>query len=386
MVLRSELIDRMLSEPASTSSSSRELRMIANWTDMDRFEEDNLMEVDNKIHDIDNEIWAKLIVMEKGTRTAKAYIRSQSLIMDGSTHEFDGYRIGLRRFRNPYRDPATEMMILTMGKGLELSLDTFGNVHLTNNSEKKIIVSSQGVNYVIDKRKEKIFDLRRFKESLSGPLAADSYRLKRKAIMRIQFNTSTPPLETPLWICLIHVIAVEMMSMISANSLRSNPSTSSSISQPSMKAPSPPPSASTRWSRSKSVNREDHFYELCTRDLNRQDDSDNGSYVFSAVNETSSSSSCGSPALRDRSRSEQRAGRFLQNEKEGHSRSKGGVKKKLVREKSAGPALHPREDPIEPKNCGVSPIMDLKTLSHMRRPVYFNKALSNRGGIGHMVN
>lgn len=102
MVSRSALVDRVLSHSTDTPCTSR---VSPTWTNIKRFEEDTLGEVEVKMATIDNEIWAKAIVMERGTRTAKvrgesaieskwtqAYLRNQRIWMDGTLHEFDGMR------------------------------------------------------------------------------------------------------------------------------------------------------------------------------------------------------------------------------------------------------------------------------------------------------
>lgn len=67
------------------------------------------MEIYNKWANIDDEIWAKIIVLERNRRLAKAYARAPILTINGSTKEFDGYHIGLNGFTNPMRDSKTEM-------------------------------------------------------------------------------------------------------------------------------------------------------------------------------------------------------------------------------------------------------------------------------------
>ena len=54
------------------------------------------------------EIWAKVIVLERNRRVAKAYARAPVLTVNGSDDGFDGFRIGLSGFENPMRDAKTE--------------------------------------------------------------------------------------------------------------------------------------------------------------------------------------------------------------------------------------------------------------------------------------
>ena len=70
--------------------------------------QDHIQEVLNKWESIDDEIWAKIIVLERNRRVAKAYARAPVLTVNGSDDGFDGFRIGLSGFENPMRDSKTE--------------------------------------------------------------------------------------------------------------------------------------------------------------------------------------------------------------------------------------------------------------------------------------
>ncbi|KAH8025045.1 hypothetical protein HPB51_002941 [Rhipicephalus microplus] len=76
---------------------------------------DHIQEVLNKWGQIDDEIWAKIICMERNRRVAKAYARASVLTINGSNEGFDGYRIGLCGFDNPMRDPRTEELKKQIG-------------------------------------------------------------------------------------------------------------------------------------------------------------------------------------------------------------------------------------------------------------------------------
>lgn len=54
--------------------------------------QDHINEVLAKWEQIDDEIWAKIIVFEKNRRVAKAYARSNVITINGSKHGFDGVR------------------------------------------------------------------------------------------------------------------------------------------------------------------------------------------------------------------------------------------------------------------------------------------------------
>ena len=54
--------------------------------------QDHIKEVLNKWESMDDEIWAKVIVLERNRRVAKAYARAPVLTINGSDEGFDGFR------------------------------------------------------------------------------------------------------------------------------------------------------------------------------------------------------------------------------------------------------------------------------------------------------
>lgn len=57
--------------------------------------QDHIQEIFKKWEQLDDEIWLKVICMERNRRIAKAYARVPLLTINGATNGFDGYRIGL---------------------------------------------------------------------------------------------------------------------------------------------------------------------------------------------------------------------------------------------------------------------------------------------------
>lgn len=53
---------------------------------------------------LDDDIWGKVVLMERGFRVAKAYLRQPTLIVDGGDEEFDGHTLGFNFFRGPHTD------------------------------------------------------------------------------------------------------------------------------------------------------------------------------------------------------------------------------------------------------------------------------------------
>ena len=90
--------------------------------------QDHIKEVIAKWDNIDDEIWAKIIVLERNRRVAKAYARAPVLTINGSDDGFDGFRIGVAGFDNPMRDAATDDTIRRIGQGFKLKMDDMGNI------------------------------------------------------------------------------------------------------------------------------------------------------------------------------------------------------------------------------------------------------------------
>ncbi|CAF4796871.1 unnamed protein product [Pieris macdunnoughi] len=62
------------------------------WYQKDKLYKEHIQEVLDKWTQIDDEIWAKVIVFEKNRRVAKAYARAPVLTINGSDDGFDGMR------------------------------------------------------------------------------------------------------------------------------------------------------------------------------------------------------------------------------------------------------------------------------------------------------
>merc|ERR1719249_2921 len=98
------------------------------WYHKEKLYKDHLHEVLSKWESIDDEIWAKIIVLERNRRVAKAYARAPVLTVNGSDDGFDGFRIGLAGFDNPLRDSKTEEVKRHIGQGCKIKMDDSGNI------------------------------------------------------------------------------------------------------------------------------------------------------------------------------------------------------------------------------------------------------------------
>jgi hypothetical protein len=95
--------------------------------------QDHLQEVLNKWDQIDDEIWAKIICMERNHRVAKAYARSAILTINGSDHGFSDSHIGLNGFSSS-RDKRVNFVKQYVRQGIRLKVEQSGNECLKSNS------------------------------------------------------------------------------------------------------------------------------------------------------------------------------------------------------------------------------------------------------------
>ena len=191
----------------------------------------------DKWDSIDDEIWAKIIVLERNRRVAKAYARAPVLTVNGSRDGFDGFRIGVAGFDNPMRDPATDDAIRSIGSGFKLKMDDVGNilikrvgaqgVTVENITEESAISNDilklPGGNLEAEKP-FKVFDMKKFQQNMNRELKRpfpDRHKLECQCISAISFGG--PPvaaneagktkdmLELPIWIMAINIVAMEML-------------------------------------------------------------------------------------------------------------------------------------------------------------------------------
>jgi len=125
------------SHPEMFSSHSED-----QWFSKEKLYKDHIIEVLSKWDSIDDEIWAKVIVLERNRRIAKAYARAPVLTVNGSEDGFDGFRIGVNGFDNPLRDNKTLEFKEQIGKGCKLKMDDSGNILVKRLSRSNIYVKN----------------------------------------------------------------------------------------------------------------------------------------------------------------------------------------------------------------------------------------------------
>jgi len=227
MVSRRKILSR------SRDDLTKEVDFIDNykddiWYSKEKLFKDHVEEVLRKWDAIDDEIWAKSIVMERNKRVAKAYARAPVLTINGGTGGFDGYRLGLNGFENPVRDPKTEQFKEHIGQGAKVKMDENGNILIkrlsksgvyVKNSVEESAVSNDLLSLkdgLVDIEKPfRIFDMRKFQQNVNRELRKsnpDRTRLEHQCVTAISFVKNEPELlDSPVWVIIINIVALEML-------------------------------------------------------------------------------------------------------------------------------------------------------------------------------
>ncbi|GFY41527.1 MH2 domain-containing protein [Trichonephila inaurata madagascariensis] len=198
------------------------------WFQKERLFKDHIQEVLNKWKQIDDEIWAKIIVMERNRRVAKAYARAPVLTINGSDDGFDGYRIGLCGFDNPMRDAKTEEIKKHIGHGVKIKMDEAGNIMVKRISKSNVYVKeikSEENSIASDiimaggllemEKPVKLFDMKKFTANVNGEIRKtypDRRKLESQCISAFSFVKDCPELlDCPCWVMVINVVALDML-------------------------------------------------------------------------------------------------------------------------------------------------------------------------------
>ncbi|KAK8729749.1 hypothetical protein OTU49_008298, partial [Cherax quadricarinatus] len=198
------------------------------WYKVDKLFKDHIQEVLMKWEQIDDEIWSKVIVLERNRRVAKAYARAPVLTINGSDDGFDGYRIGLCGFENPMRDPRTEEIRRHIGHGVKVKMDDQGNILIKRVSKAAVYVKMGSDDNAISNEILKLpncgletekpvmlFDMNKFQQNVKREMRRqypDRSKLETQCVCVIAFVKNEPDLlDCPIWVMIINIVAMDML-------------------------------------------------------------------------------------------------------------------------------------------------------------------------------
>lgn len=198
------------------------------WFSRERLYKDHINEVLGKWTNIEDSIWAKVIVLERNRRIAKAYARTPVLTINGSQDGFDGYRIGLNGFSNPLRDSKVAQVKEEVGAGCKLKMDEGGNILVkrvdnggvyVKNTAEETAVSNDILKLpggLLEKdRAMKLFDMKKFQQNINREMKRqrpERNKLESQCISTLAFVRSEMDiLDCPIWVMVINIVALEML-------------------------------------------------------------------------------------------------------------------------------------------------------------------------------
>ncbi|KRZ13993.1 hypothetical protein T11_7785 [Trichinella zimbabwensis] len=229
------------------------------WFSLDDVYKHHIDEVNEKLSSLDDGIWAKLILMEKNRRIAKAYLRSPVTRVDGSRAGFDGHVIGFNSFCSTHNDAQVAEICTKISSGVVLKIDNQGNILAKRRGHSPVIVQGANcpdmhclgkdvisikghlevqraikVKFLFYIKSEiyilfilfKVFDMRLFKEAVEIEFRRskpDMRKLFYKSVVRISLVKDDPhPLKTPCWIMVINLVALDVLNSKTASSGQRN--------------------------------------------------------------------------------------------------------------------------------------------------------------------
>ena len=197
------------------------------------------MDVENKWDTIDDEVWSKIVIMQRNRRIAKAYVTTQTLTVNGSRCGFQGTVVGLNGFQNLESDPEVDACKSMIDGGCKLKLTESGDVLIKRAGHCPIIVSngttrdeinSSPLEALEQNKPMKIFDMRRFKQSLNREMKKSKpnwHNLKLQVTFVFLFKINDFALQTiisfsfgipkgdflhsAVWVVLLNMVALEMI-------------------------------------------------------------------------------------------------------------------------------------------------------------------------------
>ncbi|XP_042879726.1 uncharacterized protein LOC122258073 isoform X2 [Penaeus japonicus] len=188
----------------------------------------HIQEVLMKWEQIDDEIWSKVIVLERNRRVAKAYARAPVLTVNGSDDGFDGYRIGLCGFDNPMRDQRIDEIKRHIGHGVKVKMDDQGNILIKRVSRAGVFVKMASDDNAIsndilklpnleleNEKPVMLFDMNKFQQNVKREMRRqypDRFKLETQCVCLIAFvKNEQDILDCPIWVMIINIVAMDML-------------------------------------------------------------------------------------------------------------------------------------------------------------------------------
>ena len=157
-----------------------ELICVCNYNFLNFQSQDHIEEVLDKWDVIDDEVWAKVIVLERNRRVARAYAKTHVLSINGSKCGFDGFKVGVNGFENPMRDEEVRECKAAIGAGCKLKMTENGDILIKMVGKGNVFVQntldetavSNDILKLYSGRLEhdramKLFDIKKFKQNLN---------------------------------------------------------------------------------------------------------------------------------------------------------------------------------------------------------------------------
>ena len=182
---------------------------------------------------MDDEVWAKIVVMEKESRLAKAYIKTPVVSIDGSNTGFDGVKVGINGLvSGATGDKESAMCKLLIEEGCRLKLTQNGDILLKRDDNLNIFAfRSKYSKYsmsdaivrlpygLMQKDKTyKLFDMKKFQDHLSQELLTDRpdwSSLEKEAAVMFSFAKFTEDIiQSPVWIVIINIVALQVIKTL----------------------------------------------------------------------------------------------------------------------------------------------------------------------------
>jgi len=227
--------------PVSRQRLSMELQrnevMEDSWCDFGECVRENIEETESKLDQMDDEVWCKLIIMEKNRRVAKVLLRRAVNLINNSDVGYNSNGIiGLNGFQNILREKETKETLRKVGKGCRIGMDKGANILVSKLTKCPMSCRRIGDikgQYIEDQQKQTtLFDMKQFQQILRKELTKetpDIPQLKNSLVTTIEFSEHCDdPLEQPLWILIINIVAMDLLRS-KVQSLVFNNVTSNSI-------------------------------------------------------------------------------------------------------------------------------------------------------------